>query len=337
MARKGHVGRQPGLTMSSKPYYCLRFPCDNAALIPLPTTQVVVVLAPASIGEHGVRRKGLAMKILLVDDHSLFRDGLRHLLNGLDADATVLEAGSGSEALAAVGQNPDLDLILLDLSLPDLGGLEILARLHDKQPEIPVVVLSGSEQVSDIIAALEGGARGYIPKSSSSHVLCAALKLVFAGAVYVPPAVFAAPCPAAARPAPKLADLWCAGGSVSDPAALGLTPRQQDVLKLIVEGKSNKLIARELGIEESTVKVHISPVLKALKVVNRVHAILAVSRLGIKFDSLSREHRHAAAAALKADPAKPQMTAATGGPDDDTPPEPVSLRLLHSRIGTWPL
>ena len=261
------------------------------------------------------------MKILLVDDHSLFRDGLRHLLNGLDANATVLEVGSGSEALAAVGQNPDLDLILLDLSLPDLDGLEILTRLHDGQPEVPVVVLSGSEHVSDIIAALEAGARGYIPKSSSSQVLCAALKLVFAGAVYVPPAVFAAPCPAAAaRPAPKLADLWHADEAISDPAALGLTPRQQDVLKLIVEGKSNKLIARELGIEESTVKVHISPVLKALKVVNRVHAILAVSRLGIKFDSLSREHRHAAAAALKTDPAKPQITAATGGPDDDAPP-----------------
>lgn len=261
------------------------------------------------------------MKILLVDDHSLFREGLRHLLSELAADATILEAGSGSEALAAVSQNLDLDLILLDLSLPDLGGLEILTRLHDSQPEIPVVVLSGSEQIADIIAALEIGARGYIPKSASSQVLCAALKLVFAGAVYVPPAVFATPClDASAQPAPKLADLWRAGESVSDPAALGLTPRQQDVLKLIVEGKSNKLIARELGIEESTVKVHISPVLKALKVTNRVHAILAVGRLGIKFDSLSRVHRHAAAAALKADPAEPEMAAVKSGPDDDALP-----------------
>ena len=261
------------------------------------------------------------MKILLVDDHSLFREGLRHVLNRLAADATILEVGSGNEALALVDLNPDLDLILLDLSLPDLGGLEILTRLHDRQPEIPVVVLSGSEHTGDIIAAIEAGARGYIPKSSSSHVLRAALTLVFAGAVYVPPVVLAAAgADAAARPAPKLPDLWRAGEAVSDPAALGLTPRQQDVLKLIVEGKSNKLIARELGIEESTVKVHISPVLKALKVVNRVQAILAVSRLGIKFDSLSREHRRAAAAALKAGPAEPQMPAVKSGADDDASP-----------------
>lgn len=261
------------------------------------------------------------MKILLVDDHSLFREGLRHVLNGLADDANILEVGSGSEAFASVGRNPDLDLILLDLSLPDLGGLEILTSLHDKHPEIPVVVLSGSEHAADIIAAIEAGARGYIPKSSSSHVLFAALRLVFAGAVYVPPVVFAQPgADAAARPAPKLPDLWHSGQTISDPAALGLTPRQLDVLKLIVEGKSNKLIARELGIEESTVKVHVSPVLKALKVTNRVHAILAVSHLGIKFESLSLEHRRAAAAALMADPAEPQITVVANGPGDDASP-----------------
>jgi len=238
------------------------------------------------------------MKILLVDDHSLFREGLRYVLSRLAADAAILDAATGREALAVSGRNPDLDLILLDLALPDMGGLDVLASLRDRHPEIAVVVLSGSEQVGDIIAAIAAGARGYIPKSSSSQVLLAALRLVFDGAVYVPPVAFAPSDPAVApRLEPNLAEPWRTDEAGIDLAALGLTARQQDVLKLIVEGKTNKHIARALGIEESTVKVHVSPVLKALKVTNRVQAVLVVSRLGIKFDSLNLEQRHAAGAA----------------------------------------
>lgn len=233
-----------------------------------------------------------AMKILLVDDHSLFREGLRHVLHRLVADAVILETGSGTETLALAERNPDLGLILLDLSLPDMNGIQVLAGLRDSHPDIPVVVLSGSERLSDITAVIERGGRGYIPKSSSSQVLLAALRVVFAGAVYIPSAAFApSVADRGSAATPCLPELPSDESVAADAASLGLTPRQQDVLKLIVEGKSNKHIARELGIEESTVKVHVSPVLKALKVTNRVQAVLAVSRLGIRFDSLYPQNR----------------------------------------------
>lgn len=235
------------------------------------------------------------MKILLVDDHPLFREGMRHVLGQLAAHAVLLEAPSGRGTLELAGQHPDLDLILLDLSLPDMGGLEVLAALRQRHPDVPVVILSASEHVADIMLAIENGARGYIPKSSSSQLLLAALRLVFDGGVYVPPAVLASGSPVAIPPAgPGIADPWPAGRALSDPALLGLTQRQWEVLKLIVDGKCNKDIARELGIEASTVKVHVSPVLKALKVTNRVQAVLAVSRLGIRFDGLHLGRRDAA-------------------------------------------
>lgn len=237
------------------------------------------------------------MKILLVDDHPLFREGMRHVLGQLAAQAMLLEAPSGRAALESAGRHPDLDLVLLDLSLPDIGGLDVLATLREQHPDIPVVVLSASEDTGDIILAIESGARGYIPKSSSSQLLLAALRLVFDGGVYVPPAVLAPSSGISPpRPGPSIPELWPVGETVIDPALLGLTQRQLEVLKLIVDGKCNKDIARELGIEESTVKVHVSPVLKALKVTNRVQAVLAVSQLGIKFDGLHLGPRDTSAA-----------------------------------------
>lgn len=230
------------------------------------------------------------MKILLVDDHALFRDGLRHVLGHLTAEAVILEAANGREATDIADQHPDLDLILLDLMLPDVAGFEMLASLRARHPDVPVVVLSASENPNDIMAAIERGARGYIPKSSSSQLLFSALRLVFDGAVYVPPAVFVQPTPAAgSRNGPTVQELWSAAPIHPAPAAVDLTQRQLEVLKLIVQGKANKQIARELGIEESTVKAHIGPVLRALKVTSRVQAVLVVARLGIKLDALHLE------------------------------------------------
>ncbi len=207
------------------------------------------------------------MKILIADDHALFRDGLRYVLARLGDDVEILEAKDCTEALALAGSRPDLDLILLDLAMPGMDGLAGLRALRARRPSVPVVILSGSEEPTDVRQALDGGAMGFIPKSSSSSVMLSALRLILSGGVYLPPA-YLARSQAGRTP--------IAAPSVE---ALGLTPRQYDVLRLLGRGQSNKEIARVLGLAEGTVKLHISAILRALGVGNRTRAVIAAARL----------------------------------------------------------
>ena len=162
----------------------------------------------------------------------------------------------------------DLDLVLLDLQLPDADGLEVLETLRRNHPSTAVVVLSGAGTADTMRRALQRGAQGFIPKTASSEVMLSALRLIFSGGIYVPPEFVLGTPPSQE--------------STASPASLGLTERQQQVLKLMLEGKSNKLICRELHLAEPTVKNHMTAILRALNVTSRAQAIVEVSRLGWK-------------------------------------------------------
>lgn len=217
------------------------------------------------------------MKILVVDDHVLIREALRGVLKALKGDAVVVEATDSRQAMQRVAENPDLELILLDLHLPGRSGFEVLAELREHHPAISVIVLSVSNDRDDIAKALDLGALGFIPKSASREVMLNALNLIFAGGIYVPPEILGRP-DAGLPPAPA-----APAQSERPPSAaeIGLTERQMDVLALMMQGKSNKAICRALDLAEPTVKNHVTAILRALKVSNRTEAVIAAGALGV--------------------------------------------------------
>jgi DNA-binding NarL/FixJ family response regulator len=228
------------------------------------------------------------MILLLIDDHVLFREGVALLLQPLVADLRVRQAGSCEEAFELLEREGPADMVLMDLGLPGMSGLQGIALFHERYPQTPVVALSSADDRDTVLAALDAGAMGFIPKTSSSAILVGALRLIMAKGIYLPPSAFlhdAIERPAAAeapRPRPP-----AAGGPRDDaglrPADLGLTPRQADVLYQILQGRSAKLIGRELALSPSTVKAHTSAVLRALNVTTRTQAVVAASRLGLRF------------------------------------------------------
>lgn len=216
------------------------------------------------------------MRILLVDDHELFREGLKWLLSGLDGHLQFVEADS-LEGIASLAKQGDdvFDIVLLDLYLPDSEGLKSLRLARDMLPDATTVVLSSRDDPRFVGAAMQQGAAGFVPKSSTREVLIAALRLILAGGVYLPPHVLGSDAASAEPdPAPD------ADAHQPQEAALQhLTARQRDVLKLAVEGKVNKIIARELDISEATVKPHLSASFRALGVKNRTEASFKVAEL----------------------------------------------------------
>lgn len=219
------------------------------------------------------------MKILVVDDHPLILEALKQVLRDLDPDIEVVEARDPQQALNAASAQQDLSLVLLDLTLPGKSGLELLQELRCTAPELSVVVLSATEDRETVLRSINDGAMGFIPKTSKTEVLVAALRLVFSGGVYLPPSAFAPqPTPSAEPRVPVTA--------ARSPRDIGLTERQAQVLALLVQGKSNKLICRALDLAEGTVKIHVTAILRALNVSNRTEALVAVSRLGLRLDSL---------------------------------------------------
>jgi DNA-binding NarL/FixJ family response regulator len=191
---------------------------------------------------------------------------LRGLLRELKPDAIVFEAADAAQAMALLAEQPDIALILLDLSLPDRDGLGLLTELRARHPAISVVVLSGFADRANVMRALDLGALGFIPKSAGREVMTSALSLVFSGGVYIPPEILASKSPTAKPQLP--------------PSDLGLTGRQADVLALMMLGKSNKAICRRLDLAEATVKNHVTAILKVLGVSNRTEAVLAASARG---------------------------------------------------------
>lgn len=209
------------------------------------------------------------MKLLVVDDHALIREAVRHVAAGLEPGAQVFTAADCEQGFALAEKDADIELLLLDFNLRGLAGVPAIKAWRARFPALPVVVLSSAEDRATVLAAMAAGAAGFVPKSSSNEVMLSAMRLVLAGGKYLPPEVLARADAAAARPAPASLD------------SLGLSPRQMDVLKLIAEGKPNKIICDELGLAERTVKAHVTEVLRALGVHSRTQAALAAARLGL--------------------------------------------------------
>ena len=220
------------------------------------------------------------MKVLLVDDHPLILAALQAVIRGLGDDVSVVGAPSATAARAALEADPEHDLVLLDLHLGDANGFDLLAELRANYPAVPVVIVSASDRASDVIQAIDLGAMGFVPKRASNDVLFEALRLVMQGGIYVPPMSMGLPGPRDGDTAPNGPDHVRASSGDGDLlAGIGLTPRQNDVLGLLLQGKPNKLIARELGLSVETVKDHVAAVLRALNVGTRTQAVLAVGQL----------------------------------------------------------
>ncbi len=212
------------------------------------------------------------MQILIADDHSLFRDGLRHVLSGLAEEITIFEAGSLPETIAMLGRPEPFDLVIVDLSMPGMDGPVSLTAVRGRARNAPVVVISASEDPNDVRAALDAGAAGYIPKSVRGQVMLSALQLIMVGCVYIRPLVLDLPMRGTHGRTDEM---------VSARIRSLLTERQIDVLRLLAEGKPNKEIARQLNLAEGTVRVHVNAVLKALAARNRTEAALAARNAGL--------------------------------------------------------
>ena len=218
---------------------------------------------------------GKKMKILVVDDHALFRQGLAMLLKELYPDSEILEAATSVAALESAGQNPDIRLVLLDLKLEDGSGFETLEKLSSELANAAVTIVSASEDSRNISRSYKAGAKGYIVKSSTSDVLRHALPLILAGEIYIP--------------SHAMSLLTGGGSGGNEPTsshtgvagAPSLTPRQQEILLLMAQGLQNRDIASSLGMLEGTVKVHVKSILQKLGVNNRTHAVVTGIRLGL--------------------------------------------------------
>ncbi|AUN30274.1 LuxR C-terminal-related transcriptional regulator [Niveispirillum cyanobacteriorum] len=212
------------------------------------------------------------MKILIGDDHLLFREGLCRLLTQLDDQASFVEAGTFDDVLSLARDGQDFDLVLLDLQMPGFPGFSGVQEICEAQAGTPVVIVSASEAQADVRAALDAGASGYIPKSSSVKIMLSALNLIFSGGIYVPPAAILGDGPGVGGGSAAPGGGGAAAGA---PGAPALTQRQRDVLRCLREGKSNKQIAYELGLSEGTVKIHVTAVMRSLGVRNRTQAVIA--------------------------------------------------------------
>jgi DNA-binding NarL/FixJ family response regulator len=209
------------------------------------------------------------MNLLLVDDHALFREGLRALLLNISPDITIYEAASVEGAVDEC-RSTQFRMVLLDLHLTNSDGLTTLDSFRQSVPNVPVIVLSGDQEPHRIRAAIDRGAVGYVPKSHTSDLMIAALRLVLSGGVYLP--------------ATLLEDhLGLESTHMASVDAFSrLSPRQQQVTQLLLQGQSNKVIARKLELSEGTIKAHVSAIFQIIGARNRVEAVTLAAKSGIK-------------------------------------------------------
>ena len=229
------------------------------------------------------------MKVLLIDDHPLILQALQSVIQTLGSDTTVVGAGSARAARATLKADADFDLVLLDLHLGDADGFEVLVEFRQNYPALPVVVVSASDRHSDVIKAIDLGAMGFVPKRASNDALFEALNMVMSGGIYIPPMTLGTEpeplrpdgdtVPSVLRVVREHAHESPAAPTTSPLADIGLTPRQTEVLGLLLKGLPNKLIARELNLSVETVKDHVAAVLRALNVSSRTQAVLAVGQM----------------------------------------------------------
>lgn len=209
----------------------------------------------------------LGSRIVIADDHPLFRGALRQALSDVNDDVTFAEAGSFDEVVAAIDAGDEVaDLVLLDLKMPGVQGFSGLMYLRAQFPGVPIVIVSANEDAPIIRRALDFGASGYIPKSASVEDMRRAVEVVLSGDVWVPPEL----------------DVLESEDSEAQQIAIRLatlTPQQVRVLMMLGEGLLNKQIAYELTVSEATVKAHVSAILQKLDVESRTQAVIAVSKI----------------------------------------------------------
>ena len=226
------------------------------------------------------------VKVLLIDDHPLILSALKTAISGLEEGVSVVDVADAQSARDVLLQDSDFDLVLLDLRLGEDDGFEVLSEFRLAYPALPVVVVSASDRTSDVIRSIDLGAMGFVPKRSSNDTLFEALRMVLCGGIYVPQMNLGAAHDPSGRfgvgepAAPRLMPVASATLAKASPLeALDLTPRQNEVLALLLQGKPNKLIARDLKLSVETVKDHVAAVLRALNVSSRTQAVLAMSEL----------------------------------------------------------
>lgn len=209
-------------------------------------------------------------KLLILDDHALFREGLRLLLERVDPTVQVDEVASLAQATEACATTL-YRFVLLDLGLNETTGIDTLHAFRQALPEVPVVVLSGDSGVRLVRSAIESGAVGFVPKSHTSELMIAALRFMLAGGIYLPPSV-----------------LQSQPVGVDEPGVSSafdrMSPRQRETAKYALQGLSNKAIARKLGVAEGTIKAHLSAVFLQIGARSRVEAVLIAARAGVRFD-----------------------------------------------------
>lgn len=207
------------------------------------------------------------MKILIADDHALFRDGLALRLEQIAPDAIILQASNYAQIFKIIKNDTDIAIIILDIEMQDMPWMEALQDMRKLLPKTAIVVVSASEDGRTIRSVMSTGVKGYITKRSDIKVFDNALKLILDGGTYVPPILINNP------PINNL--------STKSTGLKTLTNRQSQVLDLIAQGKSNKQIAYDMGVSESTVKLHINALLRSLHVSNRTQAVVTAQKLGI--------------------------------------------------------
>ena len=207
-----------------------------------------------------------ATRLVIADDHPLFRDALRQAVGSVVASARIDEAGSFDELTALLDQDSDVDLVLLDLTMPGISGFSGLIYLRAQFPAIPVVIVSASDDGGTIRQSLDFGASGFIPKQFGVDTLRDAIMKVLGGDVWVP-----ADTDLSSATDPELARLR--------DRLVTLTPQQVRVLMMLSEGLLNKQIAYELGVSEATIKAHVSAILQKLGVESRTQAVIAAAKI----------------------------------------------------------
>ena len=243
------------------------------------------------------------MRYLVIDDHPMMRDAVAASLRSVDATCVVLGVATLEEGVLEIERSAGIDLLFLDLNLPGVQDLEGLEYLRERFPVLPIVVVSGSVAPDQVIAAIDLGAMGFIPKTVPREIFLGAFDLIARGGVYVPVAVLDALRGETAQRSDASffalssmagvdevdSEAHAAGdedAEVDGDDGMGadlLSDRQREVLALLVKGLPNKLIARRLNIAESTVKLHVAALLRVLGVNNRTHAVIEASRLGLRF------------------------------------------------------
>lgn len=210
------------------------------------------------------------MRIIIVDDHPLFIDGIRHIIKALDDNVDLIEANSAKEALLLLEKSSNIDLILLDLHMPDLDGLSMINHRRIQGACVPLVVISGDDDPKTINSVINSGVMGFIPKSYSGKKLLNALRTVISGEIYIPESTIDYSYNNSHHNHSKL-----------DSSTLEITKRQLQVLGLLASGYSNKQISSILFLTENTVKSHVSALLRALDASNRTECVIIARSKGL--------------------------------------------------------